>query len=151
MKAECEKQWGNWLYGGGFKKSSRKDVEKDLARIQEVKSSTSARVEEVRRKADEIRKRADEDKRLNSESLRRITENYRMLHKPVKVGLICPVCGAGNRVKVGGVTYINNMVNGQPWCAKCKVALVEVDKAEKWVDIKQGNMDDVMRRLRGLP
>ena len=141
LKDACDKQWGNWLYGGGFKKSSRRNVEKDLARIQEIKDSAEAKAEAAKMKAEQLRREAEELRRKNNPMLRRITAT--LSEKSVlKVGLICPLCGEPDK---------GNKINKTPSCLKCNVALVTPKQVKDWVHIKQGNMDSVKRGLRGLP
>ncbi|MBA7468136.1 hypothetical protein ES707_03377 [subsurface metagenome] len=135
LKEACDNQWGNWLYGGGLKKSSKRDVEKDLERIQQIKQDAQMRVDAAKRKDDELR-------RLHSPSLRRITENYKLKYNLQSGGLVCPKCGDPD---------YNNKMNGKPWCFKCNIELISTNKITKWIDIGRGNMDSVYRKLRGLP
>ncbi len=135
LKEACDSQWTTWLYGGSAKKSSRRNVEKDLDRIQKIKQKAQTRADASRRKAEELR-------RLYNPMLKRITENYKLKHNLQSGGLICPKCGDSDH---------NNKMDGKPWCMKCNVELVPANKAAKWVDIRRGNMDSVHRKLRGLP
>jgi hypothetical protein len=150
LKQACDSQWRNWLYGGGFKKSQRKDVEADLNRIQEIKDSAEAKAEAARREAEAIRAKAEALRQQHDPSLRRITENLRIKHGVVTTGLMCPKCKDTNasNVQVYGKGKTRKQV---PWCIKCNVPLVPPDKPDGGWIVKQGNLDDVRRRLRGLP
>ena len=144
LKEACDNQWQTWLYGGVAKKSSKRNVEKDLNRIQQIKQDAQMKVDAVEKKADSIRKKSEELRRLHDPSLKRITENYKLKNDIQGVILVCPKCGDSDH---------GNKMNGKPWCMSknCNVELVPVKKIAKWVDIRRGNMNSVYRKLRGMP
>ena len=147
LKEACNSQWGNWLYGGGFKKSSRRNVEKELERIQRIKQDAQLRADTVKARAEEIRKEAEELRFQQNPMVMRITETLKE-KQDTQGKLICPMCGSSDND--------GNRLNDKLICSKCMkerkrlIELVPPDKVAKWVDIRKGSLDSVYRKLRGV-
>jgi len=104
-------------------------------RVEKGKPKWERELDEAIRKAEELRRRYDP-------MLMEIER--KLMSKAVAVsGLVCPVCGEGDK---------GNKVNGKPWCLKCNVPLVAKDKVEKWrrlpkVKVLPKDLRDELRRL----
>jgi len=63
---------------------------------------------------------------MNNPHAREITEELRRLHS-AGGGLVCPSCGD---------TDHGNRMNNKPWCMKCNLPLMSLEKAANWVKPK---------------
>ena len=77
---------------------------------------------EVKRMREEMRQR----ELLSNPHAREITEELRRLHS-TGGGLVCPSCGD---------TDHGNRMGRKPWCMKCNIPLMPLEKAANWVKPK---------------
>ena len=96
----------------------------EVEKSPEPESGLSPEVEERIREA----KRMREDVRIRSDPhLREITEKLRRAHAAGS-GLVCPSCGDGDH---------GNRMGKKPWCMKCNLPLMKLEKAAKWIKPQQ--------------
>ena len=152
LEEACDRQYGEWLYGGGVKVKERSQIEEVMKEHTEaMRKSLALRAsaagmnmagmpelpEEVTFESME-KYRAEMEaysKRIRAEAERQGNEHYREITRELRKrggysGLICPVCGEEDH---------GNKMNGKPVCMMNAkhgglgpVPLMSPEKAREW-------------------
>ena len=115
----CERQYREYLYGGGIV-SSKDKIADTMEEMQRQRREIEEKVAEARVHAE---RRREEMRIMGDPHLREITESLRKRNR-VEGGLVCPKCGD---------TDHGNRMNGKPYCMKCNLPLMSAEKAAEWV------------------